>query len=212
MLSLLFTLPQFIIVVLALFQRSKLSTGVKFMALQALVSCFADMMAFCCIRFWGISNEFIYNFYMIAEFVIIALAFRSAINSVSIQRAIRISIIAFPVFAVLIFGLTSFMSLNYQVLALSFLVLSVINLVYLILPDIRLNSSDGLILVAIGHIIYFLGVTPYFIGRELMIQSQPEKANELFVYINLVLAICRYLFIILGFLSLSLRKKPEAKS
>ncbi len=207
--DLLFTLPQFVIVCVAFLQRSKLSTGMQFMGLQAFISCIADLLAFSCTNVWAVSNEFIYNYYMIAEFVIIAVAFRTAMNSKPIQRAIQISIITFPIFAVFMLGLTSFTSMNYQVLAISFLILSVVNLVYLILPDIRVNPSDGLVLVAIGHIIYFLGVAPYFIGRELMIQSQPEKANELFFYINIVLAICRYLFIIFGFLSLSFRKKVK---
>lgn len=206
MLKLIFSSPQLIIFILALWQRKNLSFGMKLIAVQALVSLGTDILAFLCIEFWGITNAFVYNIYMVAEFLLIAAAFESAINSPRIKSLIRTSLFLIPAFALYTYTFADFFRFNYLVLTVSFLILSIINLVYLIFPDLRVTSNDGLFPVSIGHVIYFLGVTPYFVGRELIIENSPDLADVLFDYINNALAMCRYGFIIFGFISLSIRK------
>lgn len=211
MLSLLFSLPQFIILIISLPVYRRLSAGLKCIAIQAGFSLLADLTAFFCIQFWSVGNEFIYNIYMIGEFIFISSAIYFSMQDSIIRKIIQVSLIAFPAIAITSYLIISYMEFNHFVLVLSFLLLSVYNLIYLIFPDYRIGkSSDPMIWVSIGHVIYFLGVTPYFAGRELMINSRPDLADELFSYINIVLAFCRYFFIGIGFITLYLKFNKTA--
>jgi hypothetical protein len=198
--SFIFSLPQLIIVLLAIFTPARLSWGMKFIAIQAFISFCTDLAAVYMAKMLGMNNEFVYMIYMIAEFVLITEALRrSMINAPRINTSLQIVTFAFPILAILTMAITNFEKFNYTLLSISFVILSVINLAYLILPDIRKQPDDGLLLVSIGHVIYFLGVTPYFVVREIMMTSRPDLDEELFDYINIVLAMCRYGFIIAAF-------------
>jgi len=201
--SLLLTLPQLIVMMLSLPLIGKLSMAMKLIVVQVAFSLSVDLLAYFSVHFWTMSNEFIYNIYMLVEFVLIGSAIYYSIHNQIIKKIIQISLFLLPIFAALSYFRLNFMQFNHIVLVLSFLLLSTYNLLYLIVPDYRNSvTSDPMIWVCIGHVIYFLGVTPYFAGREFMINSRPDLANELFSYINLVLVICRYFFIGIGFISL----------
>jgi hypothetical protein len=201
--SLLLTLPQLIVLILSLPFIGKLSMAMKLIVVQVAFSLLVDLLAYFSVHFWTMSNEFIYNIYMVVEFVLIGSAIYYSIQNQVVKKIILISLFALPIFAAFSYFRLNFMEFNHIVLVLSFLLLSAYNLLYLIVPDYRNSTaSDPMIWVCIGHVIYFLGVTPYFAGREFMINSRPDLADELFSYINLVLVICRYLFIGIGLITL----------
>jgi hypothetical protein len=198
--SLAFVLPQFIVLMLSLPLMGRLSIAMKLIALQAAFSVLADLTAYGCVQFWGIKNEFVYNIYMLGEYILILSAIYFSVQDSFVKKALRICLVIFPILAMISYFFVSFLELNHIILVLSFLFLSAFNLLYLILPDVRKTAyPDPMIWVTIGHIIYFLGVTPYFVGREFMINNRPDLADELFSYINIVLATVRYLFIGIGF-------------
>lgn len=198
--SLIFSLPQLIIVLLAIFAPVRLSWGMRLIAIQAFISFCTDLTAFYMAKMLGMNNEFVYMIYMIAEFVLIAEALKqSIIKAPRIKKLIQIVTFVFPTLALLTMATTNFEEFNYPLLSVSFVILAVINLAYLILPDIRKQPDSGLLLVSIGHVIYFLGVTPYFVVREIMMANSPQLDEELFDAINIVLAMCRYGFVIAAF-------------
>lgn len=200
MTSLALVLPQFIVLMLSLPLMGRLSIAMKLIALQAAFSILADLTAYGCVEFWGIKNEFVYNIYMLGEYVLILSAIYFSVQDSFVKKALRICLVTFPILAMTSYLFVSFLELNHIILVFSFLFLSAFNLLYLILPDVRNSSpADPMIWVSIGHIVYFLGVTPYFAGREFMINNRPDLADELFSYINIVLATVRYLFIAIGF-------------
>jgi hypothetical protein len=180
----------------------------KFIAAQALFSVLTDISAYSCVKYFKISNEFIYNIYMLGEFILLSSALYFSIVQSFIRKILIKSLFILPAVTLLSYLFVSFYNLNYLILALSFIFLSVFNLLYLIVPDIRREDKpDPMFWVVIGHVIYFLGVTPYFAGREIMLSRSPDLADELFSYINNVLAICRYAFIALGII-LTYYKQP----
>lgn len=195
-----YTLPQLLVLALSLPQWGRLGAAARFIAFLAGVSFLIDIAAYYCMSVWNSNNEFIYNIYMLAEFIFISGAIYFSINHPTIKIVIRFLLFAFPLSVLLSYIKLDFFQLNHFALVVSFILLSVINLIYLIFPDYRdHNSVRPMLWVSIGHVVYFLGVTPFFTGRELIIEKWPEMADTLFEYINNILAVLRYLLISLGF-------------
>ncbi|MEZ5172156.1 MAG: hypothetical protein R2850_01250 [Bacteroidia bacterium] len=191
----------------------RLGIASRLIAVQAGVSFLADIAAYYCMSTWNSNNEFIYNLYMLFEFILISGAIYYSINHITIKKIIKFLLIAFPIVVLLSYIKLEFTRLNHLALVINFILLSVFNLIYLVFPDYRdPKSVQPMLWVSIGHVVYFLGVTPYFTGREFIIENWPEMADTLFDYINNMLAVLRYLLIALGFALLYFRNEKPIRA
>jgi hypothetical protein len=191
--------PQFIALILALIQIKTLNRGYIFIALQVALSISTDLIA---INYTGFqqSNELIYNFYLLLETILLSAAIYYSINNKSFKKIIKALIGLYFVVAIITFSLSSIHKLNNTTLIFGFFILAIFNLYFIIHPDTKKSlTKNPMMVIAIGQVVYFLGVTPYYVGRHVLIAEYPLLADKLFNYINNSLAIIRYISILIGF-------------
>jgi len=191
--------PQFTALLLAAFQLNKLSLAYKFIFLQLCLTIVTDALALWS-KFQFNSNEAIYNIYVVFEMVLLSCVIFNSIENIKFKKLIKYTIGAFVPISIISFMIGDIQKLNYPILIFAFILTAFFNLYFIIHPNTEKSLiRNPMMIVAIGHVIYFLGVTPYFVGRHLLIESYPEIANLLFSYINISLAAIRYLCISAAF-------------
>lgn len=191
--------PQSIALLLAVFQLNKLSLAYKFIFLQLCLTIVTDALAL-----WSKNhintNESIYNVYVIIEMVLLSFAIYNSIDNVRFKKLIQYTTGAFVPISIIAMIFNNINELNYPILIFSFLSIAFFNLYFIIHPKTEKSLfRNAMMIIAIGHVIYFLGVTPYFVGRHLLIEAYPQIAHVLFSYINMSLAAIRYLCIAVAF-------------
>lgn len=205
--------PQFLALTLALIQLRRLSLAYKLVLLQLCITIITDAFAlYTKLQFR--SNEGIYNVYVVLEMVLLSSVIYQAIENYKFKKLIKYTVSAFLILASILLSISSTMlELNYPILIIAFISIAFFNLYFIIHPKTEKSLiKNPMMIIAIGHVIYFLGVTPYFVGRHFLIEAYPEVANVLFSYINMSLSAIRYLCIAtaFGFMLISTKKTSLA--
>jgi len=191
--------PQILTILLGLLSIRRLTLPYCLILFQILFSVFTDFFALQYLKFHS-SNEVIYNVYLIIETSVLTSAIFYSVNSDKVKKILGITLIAFLFFVLFIFSKSSFLQINYQLLITGFIIIAFSNLFYIINPSTEKSIlKNPFLVIAISHVIYFLGVTPYFIARNLIIINNPEMEFTLFSYINMTLMILRYSFCAFAF-------------
>lgn len=159
------------------------------------------------------SNELIYNFYLLLETLFLSAAVYFSIENKSFKKIIKLLIALYFIIAIATFSINSIHILNYTALIFGFFILAIFNLYFIIHPDTKKSLlGNPMMVIAIGQVIYFLGVTPYYVGRNVLISDYPILADKLFNYINNSLAVIRYLGILIGFSILLYNTSRKARA
>jgi len=191
--------PQILTILLGLISIRRLTLPYCLILFQILFSVFTDFFALQYLNFHS-SNEIIYNIYLIIETSLLTSAIFYSVHSDKVKKILGISLITYLFFVLFIFSKSSFLLINYQLLITGFIIIAFSNLFYIINPSTEKSIiKNPFLIFAISHVIYFLGVTPYFIARNLIIENNPEMEYTLFSYINMTLMIIRYSFCAFAF-------------
>lgn len=197
--------PQLLALLFGLISIRRLTLPYCLILAQISFSLFTDIFAIKYSNYHS-SNEIIYNIYLIIETALLSSAIFYSITSNTVKRILGIALLAYLCFVLFAFSNTSILRLNYPILILGFILVALSNLYYIIHPTTEKSIlTNPFLIISIGHVIYFLGVTPYFIARDLIIGDDPIMETALFSYINLSLMVLRYIACATAFM-LVLRK------
>ncbi|MEX1188022.1 MAG: hypothetical protein WED33_02115 [Bacteroidia bacterium] len=193
-------LAQIVVLIISLPMFGGLKLPYRLLILQVFISLIIDYIAYLVAQ-TSTSNEIVYNVYIILETSILCLVIYFSFVTGTVKKGIWIALMIYILIAIVFTSTHDIYQLNYKLLISGFILISILNLIYLIHPGINKSVlKNPLMIISIAHIIYFLGVTPYFIGRSLMIEKSPLMVNELFQYINKSLMYIRYGLIAIAFL------------
>jgi hypothetical protein len=191
--------PQILTIILGLISIRRLTLPYCLILFQILFSVFTDFFALQYLNFHA-SNEIVYNIYLIIETALLTSAIFYSIHSNNVKKILGIALITYLFSVLLIFSKSSFLQINYQLLITGFIIIAFSNLFYIINPSTEKSIlKNPFLIFAISHVIYFLGVTPYFVARQMIITDSPEMEYTLFSYINMTLMIVRYSFCAFAF-------------
>lgn len=191
---------QLTVLILSLPLFGRLNWAYRLLIFQVVISLIADYIAYL-FRIEYKSNEIIYNIYDIFETLLLSGLVYFSFRSEKIKKAIAITIIIYAILAIISSSTHDLYKLDYKLIIVSFIFISSLNLIYIIHPEVNKSfSKNPLMIVAMAHVIYCLGITPYFIGREMMIEQNRDMANELFNYIIKTLMYVRYGLIAIAFI------------
>lgn len=194
--------PQLLVFLVGLFLIKDLAWSYRFVYLQIIVSLITDTLAYEYIKTHP-SNEVIYNVYLILEVVLLTAAFLSAYPDSRSRNFARFTLPVYTTIAVIWQVFRESPNLNFQLLSLGFIIIACLNLLYIIHPQIEKSPlKNPMLIISFGMLIYFMGVTPFFVSREFMLSQNPEMADTLFSYINNSLMIVRYSAYLIAFLIL----------
>lgn len=194
-------LAQITVLIISLPLIGRLNWAYRLLILQVFISLIVDYIAYL-VGQQGVSNEIVYNFYIIVEPILLSGVIYFSFDSNRIKTGIRIALYLFVLLTVISFSLQNLLLLNYKLLIAGFFIVSILNLIYIVHPEVNKSVfKNPLMIISIAHIIYFLGITPYFIGREMIIEQNREMATELFNYINKSLMYARYGLVAIAFIA-----------
>lgn len=191
--------PQILTVILGMISIRRLTLPYCLILFQIIFSVFTDFFALQYLNFHA-SNEIIYNIYLIIETSLLTSAIFYSVQSDKVKKILGIALITYLFFVLFVFSKSSFLQINYQLLISGFIIIAFSNLFYIINPATEKSIfKNPFLILAISHVIYFLGVTPYFVARQMIITDSPEMEYTLFSYINMTLMIVRYSFCAFAF-------------
>jgi hypothetical protein len=191
---------QLTVLILSLPLFGRLNWAYRLLIFQVFISLITDYIAYQFSK-QGTSNEVIYNIYDIIETLLLSGLVYLSFQSEKIKKGIRISILIYALFTIISLSTHNLFKLDYKLIIVSFIFISSLNLIYIIHPEVNKSfSKNPLMIIAMSHVIYCLGITPYFIGREMIIEQNTDMANELFDYIIKSLMYVRYGLIAIAFI------------
>jgi len=192
--------PQLLAILFGLISIRRLTLPYCLILAQISFSFFSDILAIKYSNYHS-SNEIIYNIYLIIETALLSSAIFYSITSNTFRKILGITLVAYLCFVLIVFSRASILQLNYLILILGFVLVAFCNLYYIIHPTTEKSIlSNPFLIISIGHVIYFLGVTPYFVSRDMIIGDDPVMEITLFSYINESLMVLRYTFCAAAFM------------
>jgi hypothetical protein len=191
---------QFLAIIIGLLAFSALTDNYRLILIQIIISVIVDLLAIYVVRYIKPNNIFVYNIYMPIEFLTLSFSAYLTLNGNKLKHFLLYGITLYCLIALVSFILNGFSNFNTILLILGFILMSSFYLFILISPNIDKSLiRNPFMIIVIGQIIYFLGVTPFWVLRDVLLLINSQFETKLFLLINKNLMMLRYAFCFIAF-------------